>query len=332
MAPLLALPIGLLASLLLVPPAIRLASAIGLLDQPAARKLHRSPTPLLGGVVVACGVTAGGLLAIGLPGVPERLPLLLAGGVVALGVGLWDDRRGLGVLAKLVGQGVAASFVLASGAGDGLELTLLGSALIWLGLVALMNAVNFLDNMNGVATGLAAIALLAFAWGSFEGGAPGVGTWQLALAGACLGFLPHNFPRSRIFLGDAGSLLLGYSLGASAVLALGQLPRGWGQIGPLFLIGYPVFDLIFVLVNRVHEGRPVHAAGKDHSNHRLFTLVRCPTKTAILIWFVGAALCASALAVQELNSALPTLALSALWGTLFLLAGMRLSSVSPHQP
>jgi UDP-GlcNAc:undecaprenyl-phosphate GlcNAc-1-phosphate transferase len=334
MTPLLAFAAALALALTLTPLAIRLARALGFLDQPAERKLHASPTPLLGGLVVACAAAAGGLFALDAAGAPPGFGALLAGGLVALALGFWDDRVRLSVTAKLAGQVVAAAFVLASGVAPDLGLPpVLEVVLIGFGLVGLMNAVNFLDNMNGMAGGLAAIALLGFAWGSLERGATAVAIVQLALAGACLGFLPYNFPRGRIFLGDAGSLFLGYSLGASVVLALGELPRGWGRIGPLFLIAYPLFDMIFVLVNRLREGRPVHAGGKDHSNHRLSVLVRCQKKTAILIWLAGAALCASGLAVQRLNLPLPSLALSVLWAAMLLLAGLRLSSVaSPATP
>jgi UDP-GlcNAc:undecaprenyl-phosphate GlcNAc-1-phosphate transferase len=104
------------------------------------------------------------------------------------------------------------------------------------------------------------------------------------------------------------------------------LPHGWGLAGPFLALAYPMFDLVFVVVNRTREGRPVSQGGKDHSNHRLARLIQWK-KTVLLTWLVGAALSASALVAQNLNSALPTLLLLALWGTFFLTAGMRLSSV-----
>jgi UDP-GlcNAc:undecaprenyl-phosphate GlcNAc-1-phosphate transferase len=133
---------------------------------------------------------------------------------------------------KLVGQIVAVGFPLASGHVPHLGLPLwLDLAVSMFCLIGLMNAVNFLDNMNGVIAGLSAIALAGFAWGSWHRGAYGLASGQLALAGACAGFLRYNFPRARIFLGDAGSLFLGYSLGASAVLAWTGHPQG-GTGGP----------------------------------------------------------------------------------------------------
>jgi len=258
---------------------------------------------------------------------------VLGGAAVILVVGLWDDRFGLSVHVKMVGQLSASALMLASGLVPDLGMGPVANVAVTLmAMVALMNAVNFLDNMNGMVAGLAAIALVGFAWGSITRGAFGVATAQLALAGACAGFLRYNFPRARIFLGDAGSLFLGYSLGASAVMAYVGLPRGWGLAGPFLALAYPMFDIIFVVVNRLREGRPVSQGGKDHSNHRLARIIQCQKRTVILTWLVGAALSASALVAQSLNSALPTLLLLALWGMFFLMAGLRLSSVDHKTP
>src|SRR5206468_9700823 len=104
------------------------------------------------------------------------------------------------------------------------------------------------------------------------------------------------------------------------------MPRGWGQFAPFVALAYPIFDIIFVVINRIREGRPVSQGGKDHSNHRLARIIQWK-RTVVLTWLVGAALSVSALVVQSLNRALPTLLLSALWVTFFLMAGLRLSSV-----
>ena len=323
---------GLLLALVLTPAGIRIAWQVGYLDHPEARKLHTSATALLGGVVVFTSALAAWVVDAIVLHRPAHSGgvFLFAGALVALLVGLWDDRHGMRPLVKLLGQIAAGGALLASGRIPHFGLPLpveVGLAL--LALVALMNAVNFLDNMNGMVGGLAAITLSAYAWTSAQRGATGLAAAQLALAGACIGFLPYNFPRTRIFLGDAGSLLLGYSLGASALLAFTESPRGWGSVGPLLMLAYPAFDLIFVVVNRVREGRKIYLGGQDHTNHRLASVLRCPTTTVLLLWLNGAALCASGLAVLRLNRPLPTLLLSGLWVTLLLWAGLRLSSVPP---
>jgi len=330
MGPLAAFALATFAALLLTPLGVRLAWVSGYLDHPEARKLHTAATPLLGGMVVFVAAVVGWLIVTHASVLQNEVLCLLLGGVVALGVGLWDDRFGMSIGIKLVGQIVAVGFLLASGHVPHLGLPLwLDLAVSIFCLVGLMNAVNFLDNMNGVIAGLSAIALAGFAWSSWQRGAYGLASGQLALAGACAGFLRYNFPRARIFLGDAGSLFLGYSLGASAVLAWTGHPQGWGLAGPVLMVGYPLFDIIFVVVTRTREKRGIHVGGKDHTNHRLANLIGCQTRTVILVWLVGAALCASALVAQSLNRALPTLALLVFWVTLFLLAGIRLSSVPP---
>jgi UDP-GlcNAc:undecaprenyl-phosphate/decaprenyl-phosphate GlcNAc-1-phosphate transferase len=323
-----------LLGLALTPAGIRLAWATGYLDHPEARKLHTTATALLGGAVVfASGLAAWGGLHLMRPGGPvAEAPFLFAGALIVFVLGLLDDRFGMNPLLKLAGQAAAAATLLASGRLPGLGLPVpLELALTLIALVALMNAVNFLDNMNGMVGGIAAVTLAAFGCASAARGALGLASAQFAFAGACAGFLPYNFPRARIFLGDAGSLLLGYSLGASAVLACAAAPVGWGRLGPALFLAYPAFDMIFVVVNRLREGRKVYEGGKDHSNHRLASVIRCPTRTVLLMWCSSAALCASGLAVLWLNRPIPALLLSGLWMVLLSWSGLRLSSI-PVQP
>lgn len=325
--------LSLLLVLMLGPLGIRFAWAVGYLDQPEARKLHTRATALLGGPVVFVAAVAGWLVALGLAHRPpgNEAACLVLGALVALVVGLWDDRFGMRPSLKLLGQGAAAVMVMLSGAIPPLGLPVALEVFITLvALVSLMNAVNFLDNMNGMVGGLAAVLLAGFAVTSWQRGAIGVAAAQLALAGACLGFLRYNFPSARMFLGDAGSLFLGYSLGASAVLAFRAAPAGWGRLGPLLMLGYPAFDMIFVVISRLREGRKVYEGGKDHTNHRLSRVIQCPKRTVLLIWFSMAALCASGLVILRLNQPLPALLLSGLWTGLFLWSGWKLSSIPAY--
>ncbi|MGH7730681.1 MAG: MraY family glycosyltransferase [Candidatus Eiseniibacteriota bacterium] len=314
---------------MLTPITTRIAWGVGYLDHPEARKLHTSATALLGGLGIFVAALGAWLVsAMGRPAEPHGLlPSLLVGALITLLLGLWDDRFGMPVLPKLIGQAAAAAILLVTGIVPDLHLgPVANGALTLVGMVALMNAVNFLDNMNGMVAGLSAIALAAFAWGSLERGATGVAAGQLALAGACIGFLPYNFPTAKIFLGDAGSLVLGYSLGASAVLAF-EGPRGWGQLGPVLALAYPAFDMIFVVVTRLRDGRKIYLGGRDHTTHRLASVLKCPKKAVMLLWLGGAALSASGLVVQRLDRAMPALTLVGLWSVLLLATGIRLSSV-----
>ena len=321
--------LSLLLALVIAPAGIRFAWAVGYLDHPEARKLHTSATALLGGPVVFLAAIIGWGAALALSRRPpgSEAAYLVLGALVALAVGLWDDRFGMRPSVKLLGQGAAAAMAMASGAIPPLGLPVAIEVFITLvALVSLMNAVNFLDNMNGMVGGLATVLLAGFAFASWERGAIGVAAAQLALAGACLGFLRFNFPTARMFLGDAGSLFLGYSLGASAVLAFRAAPAGWGRLGPLLMLGYPAFDMIFVVVSRLREGRKVYEGGKDHTNHRLSRVIQWKS-TVLLIWFSMAVLCASGLVILRLNRPLPALLLSGLWTALFLWSGWKLSSI-----
>lgn len=329
--PLAAFSIALLLAFALMPLVVRLAWAIGYLDHPEARKLHTAATPLLGGAAVfACALLTWAVAMRFMPHAPAdwEAYYLLCGAAVALGLGLWDDRFGMQPSVKMLGQAAAGVMLLAGGAVPHLGLPVgIEAAIALVALIGLMNAVNFLDNMNGMVGGLAPIALAGFAWTSLQRGANGVAAAQLALAGACVGFLPHNYPRARIFLGDAGSLFLGYALGASALLAMNGAPPGWGQAGPLLVLAYPAFDLVFAVITRVRDGHPIYEGGKDHTNHRLAILVGPPARTVPLVWLGGAALCASGLAIMRWDRPGATVAMVGGWLAALVAGGVRLAAV-----
>lgn len=330
-APLAAFVVAALASWVLMPLGIKLAWATGWLDHPEARKLHSDATAVLGGFIVFVAAMIGwGITLARVPHSPADWEAwyLLSGAALMLGVGLVDDRFGMQPAVKMLGQSAAATMLIAGGLVPDIGLPVgIEAVLTLLALVALMNAVNFLDNMNGMIGGLAAIALVGFAWTSLERGANGVAAAQLAIAGACVGFLPWNYPRARIFLGDAGSLFLGYSLGASALMTMEGAAPGWGRAGAPLILAIPAFDLIFVILTRMRDGRPVYEGGRDHSNHRLASLLQCPKRTVLLIWASGAVLCVAGLSMLRLNQAGPTLLLWGLSTILLLWSGLRLSSV-----
>ena len=328
--------LALILSLVLTPVGTRLAWATGYLDHPEARKLHTTATALLGGAVVFfCALVAWttSLKAHTAFGPSSEGLFIVAGALMALLLGMWDDRFGMGPRIKFLGQATAAALLLASGHIPDFGMPVpMNAVLALVSLVALMIAVNFLDNMNGVVSGMAAIGLAGFSAHSWTRGAHGLATAQLAVSGACLGFLRYNFPRAKIFLGDAGSLFLGYCLGASALLAYDGAPAGWGRAGAILVLGYPAFDLFFVVITRLRDGRRLSQGGKDHTNHRIASVLKCQTRTVLLVWFSMVALCASGIVVLSLNRMLPALLLSGLWILLFLAAGLKLSSVPVPRP
>ena len=314
-------------------PLIRpLALRLGFVDHPTGRKVHVTPIPLGGGLGLVLGLvlgTAVGLVAAEVP-LPRRAVLAWLGGLgLVVLTGLKDDRSPMSPLPKLAFQ-FAAALVLVLGAGVPAPAALAGMAvpLAVLAVVALMNACNFLDNMDGILGGIAVVCALGFAVMAPSASAAAHGA--AALAGAGLGFLAYNFAPARIFMGDAGSLAVGYTLAALALaLAPGSL-AGISELGLLIglalVVGYPLFDLTFVTVTRLADGRTPWTPGKDHSTHRLQRVLRDPRRTALVVYTLTLAIAAVGVAVARWPSAASWLL--ALGSVLVLLGlGVRLARI-----
>ncbi|HKQ18159.1 MAG TPA: MraY family glycosyltransferase [Candidatus Eisenbacteria bacterium] len=265
-------PLAFGAALVLTPLMARLAVATGFLDHPDPRKPHPAPTALLGGAAVGLAIAIGIVFAAVLFGVPVGAPRtgVLVGAALSLVLGLVDDRHAMRPAGKLLGQIAVGICLVLWGARDGfmVENPFLG-AVAMLGVVALLNAINFLDAMDGIvgavvpitASGFVAISLLhgadvdlALAWG---------------MIGAGAGFLVYNAPPARIFLGDAGSHLLGFTLAALTLQALDDALTWPHLAGVACILAYPMFDVIFVIVDRLLLGRPITVGTTDHTTHRL---------------------------------------------------------------
>jgi UDP-GlcNAc:undecaprenyl-phosphate GlcNAc-1-phosphate transferase len=288
-------------TILSTPVARAVALRVGALDRPGGYKAHAAPTPLLGGLAVATGTGAACLWFLR-DGLPEDVagPMAIGiGTILILVVGLLDDVRGLSPRHKLAWQVTAA-------AAAGLALALLGVRLslflewpsppiilltvFW--VVAITNSVNFLDNMNGLCAGIGALAAMALAAVNVRTEAYTAATAAAALAGACLGFLPYNWPRARIFLGDTGSMLIGFWL--SALSVLGVYTRGaevpvLAVFTPLFVLGIPVLDLLLVTLLRLRVGHPPWVGDRRHISHRLVRRGLHPTTAVVTLWSAGAA-------------------------------------------
>jgi len=283
------------------PVVARLARRFGALDRPAGYKAHARPTPLLGGLAIAAGVV-GGLIhwlpASGTVGA-VGLSALGLGSVIILVAGVLDDAWGLAPRHKFAWQVVAAGAA-------GLCLALLGVRLrlflpwppveiiiltvVW--VVGITNALNLLDNMNGLCAGLGAVAACSLAAVNFRSGELIVALAASALAGACLGFLPYNWPRARIFLGDAGAMLIGFLLAALSVM--GVYTRGahiplLAVFTPLFVLAVPVLDSVLVVILRLRVGHPPWVGDRRHISHRLVQRGMHPATAVATLWVAGAA-------------------------------------------
>jgi UDP-GlcNAc:undecaprenyl-phosphate GlcNAc-1-phosphate transferase len=236
--------------------------------------------------------TAERLLSHGLAKRGPELAGILLGALGMLLVGWLDDKHELRPSAKFAGQLLIAGLVAASGA----RITLFVPSLIFsftitiLWVLTVINAFNFMDNMNGLCAGLGAIAA-----GYFGLLAAGAGQYLVALIaaltfGSLLGFLPHNFPRARAFLGDAGSHLVGYLLAVLAILPhfyTARHPRRWAVLIPLLVLAIPLLDLVWVVYLRWRLGRPFYQGDTNHLSHRLVRRGLSPTRAVLMIWLLA---------------------------------------------
>jgi UDP-GlcNAc:undecaprenyl-phosphate GlcNAc-1-phosphate transferase len=171
-------------------------------------------------------------------------------------------------------------------------------ALVW--LVGLTNALNFLDNMDGLCAGISAVVALSFAALALLAGQPGTAIVAMAVAGATIGFLRFNFPPASIFLGDGGSLFLGYSLASLGIMTARQGAFTESLLVPVIAIAYPIFDITFVSVTRYNRGQSLAQGGRDHTSHRLSRIVGGPRPTAGVIYLICGACGLVALLVDAL--------------------------------
>ena len=301
-----------------------LAVRTGAVAYPRDRDVHLTPTPRLGGLAIFGGLLAAMYLAHQLPALtrgfeftPDLQAVLVAGAVI-VAVGVLDDRFGLDALTKFAGQVTAAAVLVylglswflfydpfgAGGQASVLVLDQLQAGLVTVLLtVVLANAMNFVDGLDGLAAGIALIAALAtcaFSLGLLRSSGGDVSYYPPALisaglAGACLGFLPHNFQPARIFMGDSGSMLLGLVLAAASTSASGRVQPGlYGSrdllalLSPVVVVAavlfIPLLDLLLAVVRRTRAGRSPFSPDKMHLHHRLLEIGHSHRRAVLLIY------------------------------------------------
>lgn len=277
----------------------RIAAKLKILDHPNERKIHKKPIPLLGGLAIF--VSYVGTIVFNF-NFSRELKGVVIGGTIILIIGLIDDIKHIPATWKLISQVLASSILILYGVKlSFLPNTWWGNAgevlltVIW--VVGITNAVNFFDGMDGLATGLTVIGSLSFFIAAQITGQPYLGFLTIALAGSCLGFLKFNFRPASIFLGDAGSTFLGFTLAGIAVMG------GWAEKNPKVALSLPIiilsvfiFDMIYITIARVWDGRVrnfkewIEYTGKDHLHHRLVALGFNETQTVLLIYLIAACL------------------------------------------
>ena len=266
--------VSFLLVLALTPLFIRLAFKKNFLDYPDPRKVHSQPTPLLGGVSVFIGFLGGMSISLlsGLPMTNEFTGILI-GGIIIIVLGLVDDKKGMQPGVKFLGQIIASFlFLLISQSLGSLGFGLMGDLLFLLWLVGLMNAFNFLDNMDGLCSGISFIAGASFLLIFIFTAQVYPATICLALMGALLGFLIYNFPPAKIFLGDTGSMFSGFILSALGIFFAKRNVSFNQLLVPMLILSYPIFDISLVTFTRLKEGKKIYQGGKDHTSHRFINL------------------------------------------------------------
>ncbi|HYH35206.1 MAG TPA: MraY family glycosyltransferase [Nocardioides sp.] len=323
----------------------RVALRIGAIAVPRGRDVHTIPIPRLGGVAIYLGVLGGVFVASQLPVLrrafdysTETVAVLVAGGLIVV-VGALDDRFGLDALTKLAGQATAAGVLVLMGVqwtavylpwggsgGSTGSLLLLGQdqgVLITVFLcVVLVNAMNFVDGLDGLAAGIgtiAATATCAFALGLLGQQNGDVNAYPPALiaavlAGACAGFLPHNFQPARLFMGDSGSMFIGLTLAAATTTASGRTNYSTtGATGALALVTplivvaavvfVPLLDLLLAVIRRTRAGTSPFAPDKMHLHHRLLEIGHSQRRAVLLIYLWAGVLAFGAVALALVDNA-----------------------------
>jgi UDP-GlcNAc:undecaprenyl-phosphate GlcNAc-1-phosphate transferase len=305
---------SLLISFLTLPLWRALCRRYGIVDDPGHRKIHETPIPLAGGFAVLTGIVLPLLFGIAIVrwnfphlhlghaaldyGFYRReteLGAFLLGAFAIVILGCLDDKYELRALYKFAGQLAVALLAAAGGA----RITLFVPSVIFsyaitvLWILTVINAFNFMDNMNGLCAGLGFISSWFFALIAAMDGQYLVALIALLTCGALLGFLPYNFPRATAFLGDTGSHLVGYLLAVMAILPhfyTAQHPRVWAVFIPLLMLAVPLGDLAWVVLLRWRLGKPFYIGDNNHLSHRLVRKGLSKQSAVLCIWLLAALL------------------------------------------
>jgi UDP-GlcNAc:undecaprenyl-phosphate/decaprenyl-phosphate GlcNAc-1-phosphate transferase len=280
---------ALFLAIAVTPVARRIAYRSGMIAQPAPRKQHTVPTPMLGGAAIYLAFVIS-LFILGDRFYVNQVAGILLGATLVSFLGLWDDRHPLRPGVKLAGQLLAALILVLT------DVRVNATPWLWLNIVitlvwvvGITNAVNFLDNMDGLSAGIAGIAAGFFLLFAAMSKQYLVGVLAAALLGACIGFLFYNFNPARIFMGDTGSLFLGFMLAAVGIKL--RFPDNSAFVTwmvPVLVLAVPIFDTTLVTISRLRRGlNPLTTPGKDHTSHRLARITGSTREAVLLCYLLG---------------------------------------------
>jgi len=300
---------AMLASAIMIPPVSRIAVRFGGIDRPDHRKIHRDETPRLGGIAIFLSFLFSLLM---FTDVDQTTRGFIAGALVVFLTGLLDDLAPLSPRQKFAGE-VAAALVGLTLGGIWLDSigNLFGFGEIGLGwfskpftvfaVVGVMNAINLIDGLDGLAAGVSAIACLVFGVLGYWSGNTVLTLLAVGLLGSLMGFLWHNSYPARIFMGDSGSLFLGYCMGVFSIMLVNNGQLEISPMLPVLILGVPIIDTLVVMGNRVRRGERVFAPDRTHIHHRLLDLGIGHKMTVIVVYGVSYLFAVSALLFRDLH-------------------------------
>jgi len=311
----------------LTPLARWLALRYGVVSVPNSRSVHTRPVPYLGGVPIYLAFVAAAAYGLGVRHELVRV-LALGGGVIML-LGAIDDIRPLSPRTKLAVEFVVAALTVAAGVqiewvtnplGGMIILGAWGIPLTMLWLVAVTNVLNWIDGLDGLAAGITAIVGLTLFFACRQAGQVHSALLTAALAGAALGFLPHNFNPAKIFMGDAGALFLGFAVAVISVEGPIKSAATVAMFVPILALGVPILDAVFALWRRMVNRRPLAMADRGHLHHRLLNLGLTQRQAVLLMYSVSGFFGASAIKLAELSAVEAALLLAAIFSGVLIAA------------
>lgn len=289
---------SLLATALITPPIIQLAHSKNIVDKPGLHKTHQESKPLLGGLAIFLAIVLTMFMFTSVSGGSGKLLSILAGAFVLVVTGLFDDIYNLKPVVKLTGQTLAASIVVLYNLSSyRLFFDTFGRFLVpgWLvtiliigWIVLMINAINLIDGVDGLAAGTGAIIFTSMAVINLINlGSNSMLLLQLVGAGACAGFLFYNFKPARIFMGDTGSMLIGFLLSTTYLISINGEFSTSLVLGSIFVFGYPALDTTFAILRRLVRHKPIFQADKSHIHHLLIGLGLSVRNTVFMLYLAN---------------------------------------------
>jgi UDP-GlcNAc:undecaprenyl-phosphate/decaprenyl-phosphate GlcNAc-1-phosphate transferase len=306
--------------LLVTPIVMKIAVKIGAVDRPNQRKVHRKVMPRLGGAAIFLGVVAG-YYASGL--YKENLTAIIIGACIIVVLGALDDKFEISPRIKFLGQLLAAIVVVSSGLTiefinipyiSKFDLGFLSIPVTIIWIIGITNAINLIDGLDGLAAGISSISIATIAVMAAFYDKMLILTLALVLLGSTIAFLFYNFHPAKIFMGDTGSLFLGYSISILSLLGLYKSVTLFSFVVPIIILGVPIFDTTFAIIRRIVNKKPISAPDKSHLHHRILALGFSHRTTVLLIYGLGVIFSISAIMFSA----------ATLWGSLFIIVGLLL--------